>query len=330
MLLCAFLFAPVAGLSASETPPRFGLPIDCELGKSCFVQNYLDHDKTGGSRDFRCSGRTYDGHDGTDFRVPSIAIQKDGVQVLAIADGLVTRVRDGVEDISVRVRGKASINGKECGNGAVIEHADGWSSQYCHMANQSMRIRPGQRVSRGQSVGSVGLSGNTEFPHLHLTIRHNGAVIDPFAYGAPEGSCAGGVSLWDPAFATGTAYRPSDILNAGFTALVPTMDAIETDEVGLNPVGRNTSIVAYVRVIGLRTHDEQSLSVHSPDGVLLASYQAPPLESDKAQMFVSTGRTPPKSAWPDGLYRATYVLKRDGREILRKTFEHGLPARPPQ
>jgi hypothetical protein len=78
MLLCALLFAPVSGLSASETLPRFGLPIDCELGKSCFVQNYLDHDKTGGSLDFRCSGRTYDGHDGTDFRVPNIAIQKDG------------------------------------------------------------------------------------------------------------------------------------------------------------------------------------------------------------------------------------------------------------
>src|SRR5580698_11206868 len=174
MLLCALLFASVAGLSASETLPRFGLPIDCELGKSCFVQNYLDHDTTGGSRDFSCGGRTYDGHDGTDFRVPSIAIQKDGVRVLAVADGLVTRVRDGVEDISVRVGGKALIRGKECGNGAVIEHAGGWSSQYCHMANQSMRIRPGQRVSLGQAVGSVGLSGDTEFPHLHLTIRHNG------------------------------------------------------------------------------------------------------------------------------------------------------------
>ena len=58
-----------------------------------------------------------------------------------------------------------------------------------------------------QSIAQVGLSGRTQFPHLHLTVRHQGRVVDPFAFGAREGSCGDGVSLWSVRLRAAWAYR---------------------------------------------------------------------------------------------------------------------------
>jgi murein DD-endopeptidase MepM/ murein hydrolase activator NlpD len=123
-------------------------------------------------------------------------VQREGVEVQASAPGRVIGVRDGVDDISVRTIGKAAVVGQECGNGAVIEHGNGWSTQYCHMAKGSLRIKQGDLVDLGQPLGLVGLSGDTEFPHLHFTVRHQGRIVDPFAHAAPPNSCGGGRSRW--------------------------------------------------------------------------------------------------------------------------------------
>ncbi|MCG6904806.1 MAG: M23 family peptidase, partial [Rhodobacter sp.] len=59
LVLCA---AP-----AASQPLRLDLPIDCVIGDSCFVQNYVDRDPGPGAVDFACHGLTYDGHQGTDI-----------------------------------------------------------------------------------------------------------------------------------------------------------------------------------------------------------------------------------------------------------------------
>jgi len=58
------------------------LPIRCELGVTCFVQNYVDHEDSDKARDYRCGGRTYDGHDGTDIRIPNLEIQNKASRFL--------------------------------------------------------------------------------------------------------------------------------------------------------------------------------------------------------------------------------------------------------
>jgi hypothetical protein len=324
VLLCALLSGGSLSAAASEKLPQFGLPIDCELGLSCFVQNYVDHDSSDGVRDFKCNMRSYNGHNGTDFRVPSMAAQKRGVAVLSIADGVIKSVRDGMDDVSIRIAGEDVIRGKECGNGVVVEHTDGWTSQYCHLAKRSVGVRSGDRVARGQPIGLVGLSGATEFPHVHLAIRHNGEPVDPFAYRAAPESCVGGHSLWSPLLTGVPSYKETEILNFGFASNALTMDAIETGAPGLHPISRHTPIVAYVRIIGLKVGDGQELSIRSPDGDVIALHQGAPLESSKAQAFISVGRKPPASAWPTGRYAAIYVLTRRGKEILRKSFEKDL------
>ncbi|MGY3145616.1 hypothetical protein ACVWYQ_002615 [Bradyrhizobium sp. USDA 3397] len=179
--LCTVMTCATA--SPSSEPQLFAWPVACDLGRTCFIQNYVDHDPSDKTLDFRCGRRTYDGHDGTDIRLPDLDVQRTGVAVVAAASGRVAHTRDGMDDVSVKVAGKAAVAGRECGNGAVVEHGNGWSTQYCHMAKGSLRVKPGDSVSAGQTLGLVGLSGNTELPHLHFTVRQSRAVVDPFAEG---------------------------------------------------------------------------------------------------------------------------------------------------
>ena len=105
----------------AEEAISLALPIKCQPGVTCFFQNYVDHDASDMVRDYRCGGRSYDGHDGTDIRIRNLAIQRQGVEVLAAAPGRVIGGRNDMEDVSVETVGKAAIAGKECGNGVVLE-----------------------------------------------------------------------------------------------------------------------------------------------------------------------------------------------------------------
>src|SRR6266511_4821866 len=157
------------------------LPLVCRLGETCWVANYVDVDPTEAARDFRCKGRTYNTHDGTDFAIRDRGVMEQGVPVVASAPGIVRRVRDGVEDAALTDQAsRTRIAGRECGNGVVLEHDGGWQTQYCHLRRGSIQVRVGERVERGSRLGMVGLSGKTEFPHVQLTVRRNGQVIDPF------------------------------------------------------------------------------------------------------------------------------------------------------
>jgi len=78
-----------------------------------------------------------------------------GAPVLAAADGVVSRIIAWPPG---------------CGNGIVIEHPrfKRWTA-YCHM--QSLTVNQGQRVSRGEQIGQVGMSGNAvNIPHVHMEL----------------------------------------------------------------------------------------------------------------------------------------------------------------
>ncbi|MGY3619725.1 M23 family metallopeptidase [Bradyrhizobium sp. USDA 10063] len=300
---------------------ELGLPVACEIGQSCYIQNYVDDDPSQSSRDYKCGTLTYDGHNGTDFRIPSLAAQKSGVDVLASASGRVLRMRDGVADATGKPAREA-VRDVECGNGVVIEHPSGWETQYCHMANGSLAVKPGDDVARGQRLGRIGLSGLTEYPHLHFTVRYKGAIVDPFAYGAAPGSCGGGESLWQTALRAELAYQDRAVLNAGFMSGPPTMELIEEASAEGQSVSANSpALVAFVRAIGLKAGDAQGLVIKDPQGQVLAENRAVPLQSNKAQYMLFAGRKRPPNGWDRGTYMATYTVERDGQVVLQKQLE---------
>jgi murein DD-endopeptidase MepM/ murein hydrolase activator NlpD len=301
---------------------QLGMPIACELGRTCYIQNYVDIDPSPSARDYKCGTLTYDKHDGTDFRVPSLEAENAGVEVLASAAGRVLRTRDGTPDGVFRKSSREAVRNVECGNGVVIEHAEHWETQYCHLASGSLQVKPGDPVKRGQPLGRVGLSGLTEFPHLHFTVRHQGKIADPFGYGAAPGSCGGGESLWDPSLQAQLAYRERAILNAGFASGPVTMDLIENGKADRElPSADAPAIVAFVRTIGLKAGDVQRFALRDPGGHVIAENRAAPLENDKAQVLLFAGRRRPASGWNPGTYKATYVVERDGQVVLKRDLE---------
>jgi hypothetical protein len=301
---------------------QLGIPIACELGRTCYIQNYVDTDPSPSANDYKCGTLTYDRHNGTDFRLPSLEAQKAGVEVLASASGRVLRTRDGALDGVFRKSEREAVRDVECGNGVVIEHAEHWETQYCHLANGSLQVKPGDLVKGGQPLGRVGLSGLTEYPHLHFTVSHQSIIADPFAYGAAPDSCGGGEFLWDPSLHTQLAYQERTILNAGFTSGAVTMDVIEDGKADRElPSADAPTIVAFVRTIGLKVGDVQWFSLRDPAGHIIAENRAAPLENNKAQVMLFAGRKRPASGWDQGTYKAMYVVKRDGQVVLKRDLE---------
>ncbi|WP_286829400.1 MULTISPECIES: M23 family metallopeptidase [Kordiimonas] len=181
----------------AERSFSLAFPLACTLGEDCWIARYVDREAGDTAADYTCGASTQNGHKGTDIALSDLSRMEAGVSVVAAASGEVLRLRDGVDDVSVRETGKDGVDGKECGNGIVLDHGNGWQTQYCHLKEGSLAVKRGDRVEAGDILGQVGMSGLTEFPHLHFTTRLNKDVVDPFDGGKLETHCdADGQTLW--------------------------------------------------------------------------------------------------------------------------------------
>jgi hypothetical protein len=323
--LPAFAAAIVLAPAAATAPerPSLSFPLACELGRTCEIQHYVDRDPSPATKDYRCGLKTYDKHNGIDIRLLDMAAQRAGVAVLAAAPGRVARLRDGVADVSIRAAGAASIANTECGNGVVIDHGGGWETQYCHIAKGTIGVKVGDTVAAGAPVGRVGLSGNTEFPHLHILVRHNGQVVDPFAPDMAAACGAAQAPLWKPDVAAKMSYRAGSVLNVGFTSAQFTMEQLEAG--GLPRVTADSPmLLAYGRGIALLPGDRVELELKGPDGSTLAKSQREPLARWRAQDLVYVGKKRPATGWPKGVYVAEYRVIRQGKAAIARRFETRL------
>lgn len=317
---------------AEESSMRFSSPVDCAPGR-CFVQNYVDTDPGEGRRDYQCGAMTYNGHDGTDVRVKNIADMQRGVPVLAMADGTVKAVRDGMEDKDPRQLPGGLPKGKDCGNGVVIDHADGWQSQLCHLRKGSVQVQPGQQVVRGQKVAMLGHSGNAQFPHVHAEIRKHNISVDPFTgrmvpeKGENDAGChpEGAQPLWDEAALNLLAYKPVNLLGHGF---VEKQEELEPARAGTDPFVQlptaAPALIAWLEVAGAREGDVMDMQLMAPDGrELVKRHEVQP--RPQATTLWSFGLKQPATGWEKGSYTAHFVMKRGAQEILREDWS--MPVR---
>ena len=282
---------------------ELAFPLDCTLGDTCHIQQYSDHDPGPAATDFTCGPLSYDGHDGTDIALPTRAAMAAGVAVLAAAAGTVRGIRDGIADFA------PVVEGRECGNGVLIDHGGGWVTQYCHLRQGSVVVQPGQTVDLGARLGLVGQSGLAEFPHLHLSVRHDDAEVDPFAPDLAACSLTPGRTLW----AAPVLYQPGGFLAAGFSDVVPDFDAIRA---GLAPAplpATAPGLVLWAYAFGTRAGDRLAFQVIGPDGEFLTEEVA--LEKTQAQMFRALGKRLTVASWPQGTYHGSVTLLRGGTAI---------------
>lgn len=292
-----------------------GLPIDCTLGATCYIQNFVDTDPTDAASDFNCGPLTYDGHKGTDFALPTSQKLRDNVDVLAASAGIVVATRDGMVDHLQGTEGAPDVTGVECGNGLVINHGAGWVTQYCHMKQGSLRVQKGDRVQKGTVLGHVGLSGKTEFPHVHLVVRKDDKVVDPFRT-IPAPVCGENKPdmLWD----TPLSYQTTGVLSIGVASKVPDYTDVKAGTAQQAQLTTNSpALVVFGFAFGGQQGDVMRLQLTDPNGKQIARHDAT-LRKNKAQYFNAAGR---KSAtgWPAGDYLAKVEIIRDGTVMDAQT-----------
>ncbi len=95
-------------------------------------------------------------HKGLDFTAPQ------GTPIYATGNG------------RVEVAGQT---GDGYGNHVVIDHGYGYETLYGHMVR--VKVRPGQKVKRGEVIGWVGSTGKSTGPHCHYEVHINGQEVDP-------------------------------------------------------------------------------------------------------------------------------------------------------
>lgn len=87
--------------------------------------------------------------------------------VIAPADGHIVEVVDGIEDNPI---GDANLV-NNWGNTIVIKHSEYLYTKVSHLKKDSITIKNGEFVKRGQLIGRVGNSGRSPYPHLHFQVQ---------------------------------------------------------------------------------------------------------------------------------------------------------------
>ena len=68
----------------------------------------------------------------------------------------------------------------------IVNMGQGRFALYAHLIPKSIPVRIGQRVERGQLLGKLGNSGNTDAPHLHFQVMNTPSALDtvglPFVF----------------------------------------------------------------------------------------------------------------------------------------------------
>jgi murein DD-endopeptidase len=133
------------------------------------------------------NGKTYQGDpsDNKNYRAY-------GTEIHAVADGVVTQIADGIPQNTPGAKSLAVPITLETvgGNHVIMEIGNGLFAFYAHMQPGSLRVKVGEKVTRGQVLGLVGNTGNSSEPHLHFQICNANSELGseglPYAFASFE------------------------------------------------------------------------------------------------------------------------------------------------
>lgn len=66
------------------------------------------------------------------------------------------------------------------GKEVIVDHGFGFRTRYAHL--KEIRVKPGQKLERGEVLGTLGSTGRSTGPHLHYEIIKNGRTVNPMYY----------------------------------------------------------------------------------------------------------------------------------------------------
>jgi murein DD-endopeptidase MepM/ murein hydrolase activator NlpD len=309
--------------NVAESLPSFTLPIQCTERQNCYIMHYVDRDPSEKEVDFGCGRQTYNGHNGTDFGIPDLEAMKKGVAVISTAAGKVLRVRDGITDHLVENQtDKQAVQDIECGNGVVIDHGNGWQTQYCHLRKGSIVVEPGTEVEQGTVLGMVGASGLASFPHVHLTVRYQNRVIDPFV--GPNNAVGCNLKR-EPLWAKTFDYVPTGLIRAGFAPVIPTQEELWQGKFQDNQLPQSVAaLLFWVQVYGVLQGDIIESRLVAPNGQIAMDDKDTIEKSSRTWLSYIGKKSSPQRPLSPGIWRGEYQLRRGDRILVKITRELNL------
>lgn len=119
-------------------------------------------------------GKTFTGD-----RLKNESYGAEGVEAVAVADGIVVATKDSIpENIPGPASRAVPITLETVGgNHVILDIGDGRYAFYAHLQPGSLRVKLGDRVKKGATVGLVGNSGNSTEPHLHFHLSDGNSPL---------------------------------------------------------------------------------------------------------------------------------------------------------
>jgi len=319
LILAAFLTLGSSTVIAAEpnTARKLQFPMACTLGDDCWIARYSDRKKGQGKADYMCGPRTQNGHKGTDIAITDYGQMRAGVPVLATLDGTVLRLRKGVKDTPVTKDNHEAIKKTGCGNAVILGHPDGYQTAYCHMKENSINIQVGDTVVAGQQIGSVGLSGLTEYPHLHFDVRKNGKRIDPFDGTLTGSSCGVGSenNLWEVL----PPYETMSLMPLVFSDELLTRQS--RWQVQPSQISKNApALVLTGRAWNLREGDHWLFHIIRPDGVN-ATERSMTIDKNRQSNWYGNKLPRPKGGFMTGTWKGKLMVLRQHEDGTVTRYE---------
>ncbi|MGB9665101.1 MAG: urea transporter [Ignavibacteria bacterium] len=98
-----------------------------------------------------------------------------GLPVLSTYKGKVVKVVDGIDENEI---GKINIK-QNWGNTVIIDHGQGLFSAVSHLKKNTIRVKEGDEVEKGDMIGHCGNSGRSPEPHIHFQFQKNDKIGAP-------------------------------------------------------------------------------------------------------------------------------------------------------
>ena len=145
-----------------------------------------------------------------------------GDEILSVADGTVVRIQDGLEEQTPGSFEPGATAASAGGNFVVVDIGDGHFAFYAHMQPGSLTVEEGDEVTKGEVLGLLGNTGNSDGPHLHFHVMDGPGPLSsnglPYRFESFEVS---GTLTNTADIPTGVVAELDETLTGSFTDVMP-------------------------------------------------------------------------------------------------------------
>ena len=145
-----------------------------------------------------------------------------GADILSVADGTVVRIQDDLEEQIPGSFSPGATAASAGGNFVVVDIGDGNFAFYAHMQPGSLTVEEGDEVTKGQVLGLLGNTGNSDGPHLHFHVMDGPGPLSsnglPYRF---ESFDVTGTLTNTAEIPTGVVAELDDTLTGSFTDVMP-------------------------------------------------------------------------------------------------------------